>query len=568
MGKVSVFCSAALEYSTYGFAVFPVKARNKRPLIEHGFKDATQDNRQIKSWWKKWPDANIGIATGQASGGLLVIDLDVDEEKGKNGLEELRDWEQEHGALPDTWRSITGRGGYHLFYFSSEKVKSTTNLYPGIDIRGEGGYIVAPPSIHENGNAYTWEQGPGNEITIAEVSDTIREFLKGPEPVQKQPEHFREPEIIHKGDRVNALICLIGSLKGKGLGDIAIRLAVEAENEERCSLPLTGEELEKEVFPSLERGWKSEKPYTAVCDNGVARPVKEFKPVTAISAADLDRLEIPPIVWLIDKILPVGLAVLVAPSKYYKSFMALDLCVSICTGRPFLGFKSERHACLYLDLESTKRRPQQRLNMIVGEGQPKPDNLYIITGDQEVGQIGDGFEKQIEYQLQEHSGIKLVVVDVLQKIRRTGGRKNQNAYERDYEEFKTLKKIADEHDICLLLIHHTRKGVDPSDPFNQISGSAALMGSSDCAWMIIKEKRDDADATFYITGRDLENRELKIEFDRKNFRWKYLGTVDQLAEQRRLFEYDQNNVILTIKKIAQSEQQSLGRLSYGYHSRK
>ena len=93
----------ALSYAKIGFNVFPLIPRSKFPATEHGFKDATRDFTIIKGWWSKNPEYNIGLATGN---GLLVIDLDVDDEKGISGYESLKDWEQEHGEFPDTVRTI------------------------------------------------------------------------------------------------------------------------------------------------------------------------------------------------------------------------------------------------------------------------------------------------------------------------------------------------------------------------------------------------------------------------------------------------------------------------------
>ena len=229
-----------------------------------------------------------------------------------------------------------------------------------------------------------------------------------------------------------------------------------------------------------------------------------------------------PIDWLVDKILPVGLSILGAPSKYYKSYMALGLCVAICQGAKFLGFDCTKHDCLYFDLERTKRRPKNRLDQIVGTGTKKPDNLHIITGDQSPGRIGEGFEEQVEYQLQKYPNIKLIVIDVFQLIRQPAKR-NQTGYDRDYEDFRALKQIVDKHDIGVLLIHHTRKMKDPSDVFNELSGSTGMLGAQDCAWLISKKDRSDNEATLHITGRDLDNRDLKIEFDKKFFQWRYIG---------------------------------------------
>ncbi len=92
----------ALTYAGMGLAVFPIKTREKRPATSNGCKAATTDKQQIGSWWDECPDYNIGIATGTISGGLVVIDLDIDEDKGINGYETLKDWQRENGELPET----------------------------------------------------------------------------------------------------------------------------------------------------------------------------------------------------------------------------------------------------------------------------------------------------------------------------------------------------------------------------------------------------------------------------------------------------------------------------------
>lgn len=285
----------------------------------------------------------------------------------------------------------------------------------------------------------------------------------------------------------------------------------------------------------------------AVCDGGTARLVKEFKPIRAVTAAELEKMDIPPIEWLVEKILPVGLSMIGAPSKYYKSYMALGLCIAVCNGGKFLDFDSTKHSCLYLDLESTKRRPKNRLKQILKEND-YPDNLYVITGTDDVGRIGEGFEAQIEHQLQEHSEIKLIIVDVFQMIRQAAKR-NQTGYDRDYDDFKALKQIADKHNIALMLIHHTRKMKDPSDVFNELSGSVGVMGALDCAWVITKDDRYSEDGTLHITGRDMETQKLKIRFNKKSFQWEYIGTAEEVEEQQLVVEYEQSPIVETIKKL-------------------
>lgn len=106
----------ALHYAEMGLAVFPLVCRDKVPAVVGGCKVATTERTTIERWWDKNPQYNIGIATGNKSSGLVVIDLDVDKNKGIDGYDVLRDWQNKHGKLPETWQSITGRGGYHYFY--------------------------------------------------------------------------------------------------------------------------------------------------------------------------------------------------------------------------------------------------------------------------------------------------------------------------------------------------------------------------------------------------------------------------------------------------------------------
>ena len=536
----------ALKYASMGLAVFPIKEREKAPATPHGCKDATTDTLQIETWWSINPQYNIGIATGSRSGGLVVIDLDIDEEKGKNGYATLKEWQKEHGDLPETWISITGSGGYHYFYRDTAANKNKVALYDGVDIRGEGGYIVAPPSIHPNGHTYEWEQEPG-EYEIVQVNNLAAEFLLGPAPEKKQSFHM--PDTIPEGKRVSSLVSLIGSLKANGMLDESIRDAVHRENTIRCIPPLTDQELERQVFPTLKRGWMPERPYTATADKGKMKALekKNIPEVKSISAAELYKMEIPPIEWLVKKMLPVGLSMIGAPSKYYKSYMALGLCLAICKGGKFLNFDCNKHGCLYLDLESTKRRPKTRLSQILGF-EEWPDNFHLLTSENNVQKLGEGFEEQIEQQLREYPDIKLVVVDVFQIIRKAAKR-NQSGYDRDYDDLSILKKIADSHNIGLMLIHHTRKMKDPSDIFNDLSGSMGTLGSLDCAWVISKEDRFSAEATIHVTGRDMEGQKFKIRFNKNTFKWEYIGTVEDVEYQRRVFTYQQSPIRETIVKL-------------------
>jgi len=240
----------ALKYATeYGWAVFPIRPENKRPYTPHGCKDAKKDPVVIKAWWNRWPDAGIGVATGSASN-LIVIDEDVNDETGVNGSASMRLWEQVHGELPETVRAITGRGGAHSYYrYTGSDIGNRAGILEGVDVRGEGGYVIAPPSRHPNGTDYEWEYDP-EEIVIAEVNDKVLEFLKtGRE--NNQSERFKLPDAIPEGQRNDTLHKLACSLQSQGLSDNSIRATIEAENKNRCNPPLDDKEIDQILSSAL-----------------------------------------------------------------------------------------------------------------------------------------------------------------------------------------------------------------------------------------------------------------------------------------------------------------------------
>ena len=164
----------ALQYAGRGWRVFPLHhivnskcscgrscaSPGKHPRVKGGFKAATTDVAQITAWWSKWPEANIGIATGA---GLTVVDLD-----GPEGAAQLATMVAENEPLPRTLTAQTGRG-YHL-YFRAEGLGSSAR--GKVHIRGEGGYVVAPPSNHLSGNHYKWIL----ELPLAEMPDWLRQY--------------------------------------------------------------------------------------------------------------------------------------------------------------------------------------------------------------------------------------------------------------------------------------------------------------------------------------------------------------------------------------------------------
>lgn len=242
---------AAIEYATkYKWAVFPCSPMSKKPLTPHGCKDAKKSVGAIKAWWKRWPDASIGIATGSVSN-LIVIDEDLDEDKGLNGYEEVSEWERINGALPATVQCITGRGGYHLYYqYDGTDIKNRAGILDGVDVRGEGGYVIAPPSMHPNGTEYQWEDAP-DEVDLAPIDATVRRFLFGESEKPKTAADFKLPDRIQSGERNDTLFRLACSMQSQGLPDAAIMAALEQTNQTACDEPVSDAELTTIVESAL-----------------------------------------------------------------------------------------------------------------------------------------------------------------------------------------------------------------------------------------------------------------------------------------------------------------------------
>lgn len=230
------FLDAAILYAEHGWAVLPLAPSEKTPLTSHGFKDATTDAAAIREWWAKWPGANVGIATGALSG-LVVLDVDPR----NNGDVSLLD-------LPHTIQGLTGGGGAHYLFAHPGGIVpcSTGVLGPGLDIKADGGYVVAPPSVHPNGKAYAWEGSSGPEdVRLAAMPD----FMRTVEPPQDAKPPLDVASIldgIPEGQRNEKLFQYACSLWGRG-----------TQRDEAEAIILLGEAMRKAKPPYTDEAARS-----------------------------------------------------------------------------------------------------------------------------------------------------------------------------------------------------------------------------------------------------------------------------------------------------------------------
>ena len=247
------FLDAALLYASMGWPVFPLWPKTKEPATKHGFKDAVTDANQIRKWWSANPNFNIGIATGN---GLCVIDVDDKPDKHPVlGSDMLRDWELEHGEISETCCAKTGTGGMHYYFNVGDTYISgcqSDTIF--IDLRCDGNYIVAPPSIHpDTGQPYVWDISP-EDMPPTKVSsvdkaciDWVYKNRKGADKDGKTDTSIPNKKIKDGEGRNEFLFKQGRSARGKGADDDTIAAFLVALNQTKCSPPLDDAELWKTI---------------------------------------------------------------------------------------------------------------------------------------------------------------------------------------------------------------------------------------------------------------------------------------------------------------------------------
>lgn len=220
----------------------------KHPRVENGFRAATRDHTQIRKWFHEWSDANVGLASGN---GLFI--LDVDDQHG--GGESLAALVAQVGDLPETATVLTGNGQHLYFSYSSDlQIGSKVGLRPGLDIRADGGYVVAVGSHHVNGRVYEWETGLSpEEVGIAPLPHWLRELIENSGSSRRATD---TEGTIPEGSRNATLASLAGSMRRRGMSREAIEAALLVENE-RCDPPLPDLEV-KAIAASVSRYAPSE----------------------------------------------------------------------------------------------------------------------------------------------------------------------------------------------------------------------------------------------------------------------------------------------------------------------
>lgn len=237
--------------------------------------------------------------------------------------------------------------------------------------------------------------------------------------------------------------------------------------------------------------------------------MKNVKPLAVIDSETLMNADFKPRKSCVETLLPQGLCMLAGAPKIGKSWLALDLALHIAKGEPIWNLKVNPGTVLYLCLEDGDGRIHERLNSITDEGS---GNLFLSF---EADTLDGDLLGQLRTFKKDHPDLSLIIVDTFQLIRKQG---SDFSYANDYEEVRLIKKLADELNLTVLLIHHLRKMID-SDPLNKISGSTGIAGAVDAVLVLDHPQRGQADGVLECTGRDIPARRIELCFDSDTCTW-------------------------------------------------
>jgi hypothetical protein len=374
---------AALSYAARRWPVFPLHTPRsagcscgdpdcehvgKHPRTQRGFHDATTEEAAIRRWWTEWPDANIGVATGAACG---IVVLDIDPRHG--GDETLAEWEREHGSLPNTVEALTGGGGRHIYLAHPGGDVKSRNVGPGGDVKADGGYIVAPPSLHASGRQYEWEASSHpDETPLAPLPEWLSVMVTSP-PAERRAAPADAPAALRAGARNIALTSLAGAMRRAGMQQMEILAGLREVNRRRCRPPLPGREVE-----------------------GIARGITRYAPSSLSSLlyrasdgdddlnaapVELRTLAKPgPRQWVVEGLLPARkTTVLYGDGGLAKSLLAMLLGDCVARGQDLFGRPVQQGPVLFLDWELDQEEQTRRAHQIaagLGHSTPAPGLYY------------------------------------------------------------------------------------------------------------------------------------------------------------------------------------------------
>lgn len=483
---------AAEWYAARGIPVFPCRPRGKEPLIQGGFHAATIDKELIRRWWERWPEANIAVPTGAASGWLVV---DVDPRNGGDAT--MEDWIARFGRWPATAEALTGGGGRHII-FRHEGGLRCRPLGPGVDLKAEGGYIVVAPSVHPSGNRYQWDGLAGAEalLNLAAPPGWLLRLAPERKPAEAKDNHSDK---IPKGARNATLTSMAGAMRRHGMTVAAIEAALLAENERRCEPPLPEAEVRR-IAASV----------------GRYPPAKsgDKKAPRIVTAAELLKMKIPkPRFWIEGVLTGPGAWTVVGSHKSGKTTLAAQMGIAYHAGVPLWGRFPVTEARPVLFIEQDDPAGLATLQDILSRSPIPVQSDRFITVENPAFTLGPDFINWLRQQIIEFD-LGLVVLDSYTKMRPPRGA-GIDIVKAEATEFSLLDTVAKQTQCVILILHHRSRGNAALDWSEQAAGTFAI-GAATEGEIHISRFRDLAAAAqerlVQLRGRRLEGLEAVIRF--------------------------------------------------------
>jgi hypothetical protein len=439
----------AIAYRRRGFSPIPIKPRDKRPLIQwEKYQTEPASEETIKHWFQSWPNANIGLVTGAVSD-CIVVDLDSDEAT-KKLKSRLGDYDL--SAVP---RSRTGKGWQLFFKYPGVSIPNRTGVLSNMDIRGDGGYVVVPPSIHPNGKQYKWEISLNGQLP--ELPEELLKIIQSPTRTEQGArERFDTAKAlagVPEGQRDETVFKLACKLRNADVPrEMAEELVIEAAR--NCRPPFS----ERAALDKVARAYQHYPPKQDKKSQQQPELWPEF-----LTAKDILQAPKDPTRWIWENCLPVGGGSIVAAKpKIGKSTTVVDLCISVARGEPFLGRQTQQGAVAYLFLDGPL---PEIADVFVTFGLRESDPIYLHAGPAP--------KDCIEWLLStiKQKGVKLVVIDTLQKLLRL---KDLNDYAEVTNKMEPLLDAARQGHCHIMMLHHA--GKESRDDLDAAIGSTAIRG--------------------------------------------------------------------------------------------
>ena len=488
---------------------------------------------------------------------ILTIDLDYADEETLNTIRYLMTprflIHSTHSSTKDQMRvrvlyPLARPVNASEYRYLSNKLCEEIGTYAADDSTDQPERLMFWPSVSFDGDYLFYE---GGDCPL-DPDEVLPEGFVSEEPKPKVQSAIQDGTLeIAEGQRNKTVFGFAATLRGNGLDQSGIRAILEEYNDRYCSPPLEGWELDticrsvcsryqpgEAVASSLRDAWDD---FNDLGEWKETKPAP-IKRLEAESLASLNGRHVDAPVYVVDSLIANGITILASPPKFGKSWMCMDLAISVANGTEFMGLATKKRGVVYLALEDGDYRLKERGRKVAGD-RPMPDNLYLVK---DAPILEDGLLPMLNSLVESCESVGMVIIDTLQKIRGTAGR-TEGVYGYDYRELGQLHKYALDNNLAVVLVHHLNKGGDDNDFVGRLNGSTGISGAADSIITLSRSKRGDRETRMSITGRDIVERTLILEMDWGRYRWIILGEEHEVIERRDEREFSSDPLVKTIQ---------------------